>query len=759
MRFFIYFFSLIVVQSLYGQSGTFIGSWRQHPSPDGFEAVCNAGNYIYAGSAETLVRYSLEDNEVRTLSKNEGLSDVGISCLGYSRELDIMVIGYSNGNIDLIKNNHLMNIGDIKRSNAVLGSKRLNHVAVRDGIAYISTDFGLVLVDLLKNEIRDAAINISQTAGQLQVNSSCIYNDSIYIATANGVFVASLDVNLLDYNSWRLYTVASGLPAGVGYNSVLNYKGNLFALCNRTYGSTRELGSLYKLSDGRWTEEMSLTRKVTRMYDVGDRMLIGGEGIFYEYDGLMVDSVFVPGTINEVVESRGILFLASGGGLLRFEHQHHYYFIGLSSMSSSNAFRVINANGTIFNLYGGYNANTTNKFRQHGMDIWHNGSWVNYSSFAGNFPKEIFDLVDVAYSHVSDAFYIASYGSGVLVFKDQKVIQRYDDQNSPLFNMIPGQNYIRAMEIEADPAGNIWIANATFNESVSILHKLSPDGNWTSFKPELGLNSTVDLYDLRIDHKNNLWFTIRGRSGVYVYNPEKSGRKWRNLSANPGSGNLPNANVLSIEVDLNGDVWFGTNMGIGIFKASGDPFQDDAMIPYFDGLPLLMDKSINDIDVDGANRKWVATNDGAWLFNEDASEALEYFSAGNSPLADSDIKDVEVGGNTGDVFFLTNYGLYSYRSTATEATEQGENKARVFPNPVRSGYSGPIGISGLARNASVKITDIYGNMVYETIATGGTAVWDGNNYNGTRARSGVYLVFSATIYGDKGNVAKIVLTE
>lgn len=190
-----------------------------------------------------------------------------------------------------------------------------------------------------------------------------------------------------------------------------------------------------------------------------------------------------------------------------------------------------------------------------------------------------------------------------------------------------------------------------------------------------------------------------------------------------------------------------------------DPFSEDAQIPYFDGFPLLTDKQINDIEVDGGNRKWVATNNGLWLFNEDASEVLMNFTADNSPLPTNDIKQVEVDGTTGEVFVLTDFGIISFRGEATDANENKNSNVKVFPNPVRSGFDGVVAISGLVRNAPVKITDIYGNLVYETNAKGGTATWSGNRLNGKRAESGVYLVFSSTAEGEEGNVAKIVLLE
>ncbi len=74
-------------------------------------------------------------------------------------------------------------------------------------------------------------------------------------------------------------------------------------------------------------------------------------------------------------------------------------------------------------------------------------------------------------------------------------------------------------------------------------------------------------------------------------------------------------------------------------------------------------------------------------------------------------------------------------------------------------FTGMVGISGLAPDVSVKITDVAGNMVYETKAQGGTAVWNVRDYNGKRAATGVYLIFCASADGTAKFVSKIAVVE
>ena len=63
------------------------------------------------------------------------------------------------------------------------------------------------------------------------------------------------------------------------------------------------------------------------------------------------------------------------------------------------------------------------------------------------------------------------------------------------------------------------------------------------------------------------------------------------------------------------------------------------------------------------------------------------------------------------------------RSTATDDAESFEN-VKIFPNPVKRNYSGLISIYGLTNDTNIKITDISGNLVYETQTEGGSASWE-----------------------------------
>ena len=145
-----------------------------------------------------------------------------------------------------------------------------------------------------------------------------------------------------------------------------------------------------------------------------------------------------------------------------------------------------------------------------------------------------------------------------------------------------------------------------------------------------------------------------------------------------------------------------------------------------------------------------------WLFSDTGEALIHHFTTDNSPLISNTILDITINDADGEVFILTDRGLVSYRGTATQATATHQS-VKVFPNPIRSGFDGTVGIQGLAPDATVKITSISGTLVQELQAEGGTATWDTRNYAGQRVSPGVYLLFSATAGGEETYVGKMAV--
>jgi hypothetical protein len=226
-------------------------------------------------------------------------------------------------------------------------------------------------------------------------------------------------------------------------------------------------------------------------------------------------------------------------------------------------------------------------------------------------------------------------------------------------------------------------------------------------------------------------------------------------------GNLPSNTVICVTRDENGDMWVGTDLGLCIFSNTQNLFEkefDARQLVIKTGLVnsiFLGTEPVYCIRVDAANRKWIGTRNGVWLVSPDGYTVIRHFTKDNSPLLSDLVYDIGFDHETGEVFFATEKGLISYMGTATDGGDTHGNVV-VYPNPVRPGYQGLIAIRGLVKDANVKITDVAGNLVYETKANGGFATWDGNSFTGKRAATGVYIIYSSNAEGTEAWVGKIL---
>ena len=127
--------------------------------------------------------------------------------------------------------------------------------------------------------------------------------------------------------------------------------------------------------------------------------------------------------------------------------------------------------------------------------------------------------------------------------------------------------------------------------------------------------------------------------------------------------------------------------------------------PIFEGFFLFNGVAINNIAIDGGNRKWITTNDGLWLFDENINENIVHFESNNSPIMNENIRQLVINPLNGEVFLSSATQFISYRTDATQARET-HSAVEVFPNPVSLSAHSSVTIRGLAYNNEVMIRPI-----------------------------------------------------
>ena len=139
--------SLLFVLVLVSGSKASDDNWTLFPSYHNATYCQVAGDKVYVLASGALYSYDKSDNEVRTYDKVTALSDIDIAHIRYSSFIGALVIVYSNANIDILYDDEsVYNIPDFR--NKSMSDKTINGVDIQGSVAYLSTSFGVVVLDL-----------------------------------------------------------------------------------------------------------------------------------------------------------------------------------------------------------------------------------------------------------------------------------------------------------------------------------------------------------------------------------------------------------------------------------------------------------------------------------------------------------------------------------------------------------------------------------------------------------------------------------
>ncbi len=745
---------------------TAIGSWRDHLPYHNATLVMEADEKIYCVTESGLFYFNKEDNTINRMSKVNGLSDSEVIKIAYESQSKTILIAYKNCNVDLIKNNRIVNLSDIKQK-PILGEKTINAIFFVNSTAYISCSFGLVVLDVLSEEILDT-YKIGE-GGVFESINDCVFDgDSLIAATSNGIYSASIDdLNLSDFHNWRKQSnFEPSLTGDSFFENVAFFKGNVYA--STTDSSNNDVVAINEA--GNWKLFFNPTSDIQSLSVSYDNLFIVVEASIFI---IKTDSSTENITQNiskaryAIYDKDENIWVADfDKDLLKYNNSSFIQQIDPDGPRTAKNFNLIQNNHNLCVAPGGYYASMAPMWNHDGLFLYQENSSWSYNSVAE--LGYAYDIVTAAFNPNNNAeVFIGSWNGGVIQLTNFFFTKKFNfhNTNGALDTIVfSGPSLIRVSDLKFDGTGNLWGLNSLFQNSLFVK---TYSNDWFSFNIS-GLDGTdSEFKNLIIDHFDQKWGIIKS-GGLFVYshngtveNPNDDESKL--ITKSVGGGNLPSLEVYSLAVDQDGEVWVGTDKGVTVFSSpelifSGYNFDSQQILiqqgEY--GQYLLDAETINCIEVDGANRKWIGTSGaGAYLLSSDGTKEIHHFTVDNSPLFSNNIIDIAINHISGDVFLGTEKGLISYRGDATKG-EFSHNNVTVFPNPVKENFNGKIAINGLVKNANVKITDINGNLVFESFANGGQAVWSGKNKSGEKASTGVYLVFSTNVDGEETMVSKIL---
>lgn len=440
--------------------------------------------------------------------------------------------------------------------------------------------------------------------------------------------------------------------------------------------------------------------------------------------------------------------------------------------ASNHFYRLYMHGGKLYSV-AGFWAQENNAGYPGEVHVWNGQNWSEFEQPTSQMiGHDYIDLLCMDFDPKKEGHVMVGAKGGVYEFQDGKFIKHYGRQNSVLESGVNSDNYTIVSTLKYTDNGDLWVLNSMVDNPIWKIEHGS--GNWVNYPhPEMSTPAKYNLVSLLQSryNKNIMWFAnnyyMENRLYAYDFVNDKLVGHGPNFTNEDGTVITP-VMVYALAEDLDGNVWIASSNGPFYISSADAIAGNDAFIqhkvPRNDGTNLadylLSDVKTRCIAVDGANRKWMGTENGVFLISSDCNTLLQHFTTENSPLPSNTVYDICIDNNSNIVYFATERGLCSYASDATQPSEEmTKDNVYAYPNPVTPEYTGKITIVGLSFNADVKIVTSNGVLVNQGRSTGGSYQWDGRDLKGKRVASGVYMVQAATETGDKGVVCRIAVVN
>ncbi len=764
-------FFVIILLNISVSAQVPVGEWRDHFSYRQAKSVAHAGDVVYVATDLALFVYDTKDHTFEKLSKLNGLSDAGIGKIAFNPNTNVLIISYINSNIDIITSSGVLNFPELKMKQ-IVGDKSIYGITVSGTKAYLACGFGIVVFDTETYEFSDTYI-IGDDAGYLRINDITLNGDTLFAATEHGIKYCNTVENYAgDYRNW---TSITNLPsASKNYGLVESFNNNLLCFEDE---DDNGYGVIYYKTQNSWKPLDLSIRNIRDIYTSGEKLYITDQAKLKIFNNIFVEELLIDrytldgeliatsSMTSSYSNDNQILYITDTEHGLLIRHPNGSFEQVIPQGPYSNTIgRLSFAHNTVYTASSTLRLPSGQQSKPPYVNFFSNENWKTLRI------PDVNDVITVqAAPDNSSHIFASTWWNGVYEYQDTTLVNHFNSTNSSIQNLLNADpdRFTLVYDIKHDLEGNLWCTNDLVGKPLS---QKTPEGDWYAY--ELFFSGHRWVRNLLIRPNGDIWIDLF-RNGLYCFNnngtPENT-EDDLHRSFYPQSADLEQSEqeIRCFAETPDGTIWVGTAHGIFVYYSPDNVFSDQNY--YAERIKItmeyneeqitgyLLDKDvITDIEVDGANRKWIGTeSSGVFLVSESGKTEIHNFNTDNSPLISNTITDIEINDRTGEVLIATDKGLLGFRAEATEAGNEFGN-VYVFPNPVRPGYEGMITLTGLAQGMNVKFTDVAGALVFETDALGGQAVWDGKNFDGKPAASGVYLFFCSNPDGTLTQTGKFLI--
>lgn len=736
-----------------------IGTWESFTNLAGVRAVSSVGVDAVAGAGNGgIFIHHPSSGRFDVVTNADGLASNDLIAVGEDA-LGGLWVGSADGSL-----NHRpagasswRTITDIRESNRLL--KGIQRFVPKGDTLFIVSEFGVSVYRVSRREFGDTYASFGYATPPV-CRDAAVSGDTLWVANDQGLAAAWLgSLNLSAPTQWRRLSTADGLPAGtvralstIGDTVIVGTSTGAAARIGGAFVPLPSIGSVSVIRLRSQAGELfSLTNEsgallVSRMPHVLSARTIVGPSI--------------PGAVDVAVVGGSAVWVGiTDGGIAR--HVNGVWTAAMPDAPGSNRFvdLAVEPDGTVW-AGTGINGGGRGILRFRRMSST-DRRWKTFT--AASTPILMFNDYHKVSPAPDGTIWASSWGWGAVQIRGDSVLRRLDVRSDPSLSLTspPDTSFVVVGDVAFDAQGATWIVNRTAADG-NVLVRIVGDSAVSKYRNLTGTGEGR-FTSLAIDRNGTKWLansepSVQAAGGLYFFNesmnlPGSVGSTgWGVVTQSDG---LANNIVQAVLVDLDGDVWAGTALGVTIFNEPSNP-----RIRRSSSFPLR-EQSIQAITVDGVNNKWVGTREGVFVVSPDGSQLLAQYTVANTGgrLVSNDIRAIAIDQSGGIVYLGTESGLSALSIPAVQ-TERQFSTLLVGPNPFSVPSDQPLTIRRLMPQSRIKILTIAGSLVTEFDAQGGgRAFWDGRDRSGSYVGSGTYVIVAFNENGEQITTAKVAVVR
>jgi len=749
------FFLLFLFLILHAQSQQPVGQWKSFTDMKSVRSAVLVGSNVWAATGGGVFVFDTAKSLFTKFTNIDGLDTNDVLAIAYDGTANIWIGGAGGWvNVYNLNTHHWQTIADIA-NRTESAYKGIHAFSFKGDTVFIVSEFGVSVFKQSRWEFGDTYQNLGFTSPQ--VSCMALQQNRIWIGTNKG-----LATSILGSGTWNTFTSFPGITSSAV---------TALVVFNDTVVVGTATGAVFIAQNDLTFKALPLfaNRVIQDLRVVHDNLyVLSTPGTNFTVE--TVASLFaLPQVVTSNSEVQGVSIVPTSSLWIATASKGLAHIVGSAwnyvypNGPNSNFFSslAVDANGILWCASGEtagagfYNYNPT---------LADSIQWRNFTSDKYPLMRKDGALFDDYYNislGVSGSVWVSSWGDGIIEVVGDTLKRKYNYNSKP---SLPGAltsapTFVVGGGVAIDNEGKVWIVNRNESNGRSLL-RLDTDTTGTPFDNPFSSYSGW-FHGVVIDQNDTKWMIttvpwhMDPGNGLYFFNENNA---ISGTEQNGGWGNLTTLSdnkVLSIAVDLDGEVWIGLGLGIAIIHNPLYPFDPNNRSISFP----LREQVIQSIAVDAVNNKWIGTKEGIFVVNADGTQLLQSYTVANTNkcLLSNDVRTISIDQKRGIVYFGTEQGLSSL-SIQPVQTSRSYTDLQIGPNPFILPSNQPLTIRNLVANSTIKVLTVSGSVVIQFDAQGGgRAFWDGRDKRGAFVPSGIYFIVAFTENGSQVVTGKVAV--